>query len=551
MILSEQYLQSLLDKTFPQIRSAAGCAVVLEGSIAEGFGNSSSDIDFLLIADVDADLPTMPSLLFVDGRRVEVRTRSVRQLEEQFSAVATAVREGSGAQVEDLLNRCQRLLRSFPLRNPELVAKVKGLMSLDDFADMAGRWWADRARHCVRYALVLRRLGLPQEAAAWMEAGLLQAVKSWAAARGETYLEPKWLPMQLDRIGDHPLSGRFRALASLDVSGLDAAGYVDEGRRLAVDLGISGVEDTGERITVARADAVTTWQTGERVHVVRGRQDVFVLGHRTARAWRSLVFGRSLEQVLATAEAAGTPNAGPMIAEFLRYGLVRAAWRGEGPIVATMPLAAPSGAITPPPSTALPVIGVGGAAIEDPEAIGLVPVPARRFSAAAMTLVWSNVLVENAREDLVGALDREQWGVAQLSARRILRFAVRGLLSAYAVNPLPPDAEVVRRLAMLPAGARTDGIRERAERLERLTVGSDTEGATALAELDAFVALVRGATGADRFPSSFDSSDAWRRTLEIGYDWLRLGAHLNADLPIDEASDLLSSGGAQPHAATS
>ncbi|MFD0654540.1 hypothetical protein ACFQ2Y_44760 [Streptomyces malaysiensis subsp. malaysiensis] len=184
MILSEDHLQNLLDQTIPRIREAANCAVVLEGSIAEGFGNTSSDIDFLLIADSDADLPTMPSLLFLDGRRVEVRTRSVRQLTEQFSAVTSATHGHPGALSEDLLNRCQRLLRSFPLRNPDLVAKVKGLMSFEDFQDTMREWWAHHARQSIRHALALRELGQDEEAAAWTEAGLLQAVKSWAAGRG-------------------------------------------------------------------------------------------------------------------------------------------------------------------------------------------------------------------------------------------------------------------------------------------------------------------------------------------------------------------------------
>ncbi|MFI0907705.1 hypothetical protein ACH4TE_29960 [Streptomyces sioyaensis] len=550
MILSEDYLQNLFDKTLPHLHAAAHCAVVLEGSIAEGFGNSSSDIDFLLIADSDVDLPTMPSLLFLDGRRVEVRTRSVRQLAEQFSAITTAAHGDPGAVPEDLLNRCQRLLRSFPLRNTDLVAKVKGLMSFDDFQATAREWWAQHARQSMRYALVLRELGQEEEAAAWTEAGLLQAVKSWAAGRGETYLEPKWLPLQLDRLGDHPLSARYRTLASLDASGLGPAAYLTEGARLLADLGVAGAAPGSEQLTVARADGVTTWQTGDRVHVVRGRQDVFVLGDRAARAWRSLVFGRPLDVVLAAADASGAPHAGPLIARFLRFGLVKAAWKGEGPIVPAMPLAAPSGAVTPPPSAAQPLVAVGGAMAGGPDAIDLVPVPARRFSAAAMILVWSNVLVENAREDLVGALDREQWSVAELSARRMLRFALRGVLSAYGVNPLPPDSEVVRALSLLPAGPHTDGIRAAARRLETLRVDSVAQGSAALTALDDFVALVRQATGAHSFPSSFGSSDGWRQTLEIGYDWLRLGAHLDADLPLDEASDLLSSGGAQPHVAT-
>jgi len=67
-----------------------------------------------------------------------------------------------------------------------------------------------------------------------------------------------------------------------------------------------------------------------------------------------------------------------------------------------------------------------------------------------------------------------------------------------------------------------------------------------LNELDALVAAVRSASGSPAFPASFDTARAWDDTLAIGYDWLRLGAYLDADLPIDEARDLLASGGAQP-----
>ncbi|MBO0856163.1 MAG: hypothetical protein J2P18_20630, partial [Nocardia sp.] len=67
-----------------------------------------------------------------------------------------------------------------------------------------------------------------------------------------------------------------------------------------------------------------------------------------------------------------------------------------------------------------------------------------------------------------------------------------------------------------------------------------------LALLDTFVESAR-ATADLSFPASFDSHEQWRRTLEISYDWVRLAAYLNAELPIDEVQDLLASGGGQPH----
>ncbi len=130
---------------------------------------------------------------------------------------------------------------------------------------------------------------------------------------------------------------------------------------------------------------------------------------------------------------------------------------------------------------------------------------------------------------------------------RALAAGLRGLLSAYGVNPLPPDSEVLGRLSLLPAG--TAEIQKLAEGLAARTIGDAAQGEGARTDLNNVVELIRRAVGADVFPASFQSAHGWRTTLDIGYDWLRLGAYLDSDMPIDEARDLLSSGGAQPHVA--
>jgi hypothetical protein len=351
--------------------------------------------------------------------------------------------------------------------------------------------------------------------------------------------------MQLDRIGPHELADRYWRLETPAASGLDAARYVSACAELAAELGVDGCEQTPQQLTVQRVNGVTTWQTGERVHVVRSRQDVFALGATAADAWRSVVFGRSLPSVCATASAAGVSDAGALIAAFLRYGLLRLNWRGGGPVAPALPLAAPAGPVTPPPSSARPSLAVGGARVTDPRAIELLPVPARRFGAAALSLVWANILIENAFEDFDGAVAHEQWRVAELTARRALHSGLRGVLSAYCVNPLPPDSEVLRRMSLLPET--TLPIREAAARLDSLSISTRQQSAAVRAELDRYVELVREVVGG--FPPSFRSTCDWRATLEIGHDWLRLGAYLDSALPLDEARDLLISGGAQPHLA--
>ncbi|MEU4089767.1 nucleotidyltransferase domain-containing protein [Streptomyces aureus] len=138
MILTEERLQDLLDKSLAELPPDTEWAVTLEGSIAEGFGNPSSDIDFLLVSRRADDLPTMPSLLFVDGRRVEIRTRSVRQLAERFREVERSAGRPAGIS-EDLLNRCQRVLHSHPLRGHALVEEVKSLLPVERFRRITAR----------------------------------------------------------------------------------------------------------------------------------------------------------------------------------------------------------------------------------------------------------------------------------------------------------------------------------------------------------------------------------------------------------------------------
>ncbi|MFI9251890.1 hypothetical protein [Streptomyces sp. NPDC053069] len=549
MILTEDQLQDLLDQSLAEPPGGVEWAVTLEGSIAEGFGNPSSDIDFLLVARCAEEPPTMPSLLFVDGRRVEVRTRSVRQLADQFRAVEQAA-ERPGRLSEDLLNRCQRLLHSHPLRGHALVEEVKALLPVERFRRITADWWAHRARQSLRQATALLCLGESDEAVDWTRAGLLQTVKSWAAGLGETYLEPKWLSLQLDRTGRADVRDRYWELEAVSLASGDADAardHLSACLAFATDLGLTGVPRRPEQLTVARVAGVTTWQAGERVHVIRGRRDVFALGDDAGAVWRSLVLGRPLPHVLAAAAGTGVADPGSLLAAFLRYGLIRLAWKGGGTVTPSLPLAAPTGPVTPPPSTAQPMLSVHGAAVGGPRAVDLMPLPADRFAAAAMALVWSNVVAENAVEDLTGALRRGQWRVAALTARRAVHAALRGLFSAHGVHPLPADPDLVRRLELLPPAARPIGAR--AGELLRRSVDSAEHGDSLLAELRGFIAQVRAAAGADSFPLSFDSADTWRATLQLGYDWLRIGAHLDAELPIEEARDLLTGHGTQPQPA--
>ncbi|GAA5072794.1 AMP-binding protein [Nocardia iowensis] len=571
--LAAERVRQLLDRALESVAVPANSTVLFEGSLAEGFGNEGSDVDFLVLAPGDEELPTLPTVLFIDGRRVEVRTRSEAQLRRQLEQVANAAQVSELE--EDLLNRCQRFLRATVVRRggPDVDA-LRALLPHSTFTTLIADWWFARAVHALRYAGALRALRARDEAIGWARDGLLQAMKGWAARRGESYLETKWLPQQLDRIGGDELIDRYRDLSdpgawagddTTRTHGDALPGVLGDAQaralseqatwaqllELAQALGVADVVDDPDQLLFARVPEVTTWTIGKRVHVIRGDSEVFALSDSGARAWRSVVFRHSLAAVLARQPHDITAE----LAEFLRLGFVGLQWRRGEVLTPALAMCKPVRPYTPVASALAPALGVSGAAREEAIAT-LSPLPARRFTECALNLVWSNIVLENAREDLAGAVKDGQGAVADIAAHRMIAMGVRVVLSAFGIHPLPADvAPIVTLRRILPPHAQ-----HRADLLARLeTAGrvrfSETSATggdplAGVAILDDFVTLVRSVAAdpdVTGFPASFDSREQWRRTLAIGYDWLRVAGYLDTDLPLDEARDLLASGGQQPH----
>jgi hypothetical protein len=540
VILSSEYLQRTLDDALTQVSVPDGCAAVLEGSIAAGFGNETSDIDLLLIEDGDRQHITMPTILFIDGRRVEVRLRSAGQLRRQAEELVAYIgRRGRGAATipEDLLDRCQRLSCAFPLRRPELVADLQA--DVGDLAPVVSAWFGHRAGQAALRAIAMEALGCQERAVHWARSALRNGAKSWAASQGETYLDGKWLSQQLDRLKDPSgLVREFWAVTSAE--DLPLSRQLQLSLDLLTRFGITAATTELAHIHLIGAPGVTTWQIGDRIHVLRGRADVFVLGRRAGDAWRSVVFEVPLPELLASTFHV-IADFGEFIARFEQLGLVRLARRPGGVIEAPA-------AITPIAATRTPAISLHGALLQDAaddDQVELVSLSADRFVAAGMSLIWANVMVENAKEDLVGAIKRGQFRTADAAARRMFAQACRSLLSAFGFSPpaAPEDApQVIATLPAVPAD-----IRREAASLAQIAPPSDGRAADRLlSRLDDFVKRTRDVSDLILFPPSFVSAQGWQQTLEHGYDWIRLGAYLEADFPIEEARDLITSGGLQP-----
>ena len=538
---------ALWEAVAPRVSVPATAGVLHEGSLAEGFGNARSDVDFLVVIPGDPATPTMPTVLFEAGRRVEVRTRSESEIRAQFDRLAVEAANADDpdpeAPGEDILNRCQRLAGSKLVRASDVIDEVS-LPRTGDLEGILGRWWRARAESCRARAVAARALGNAAGEAGWMREAGVQALKAELAGKGETYLESKWLAEQLRRAGDDS------AAELLGATGGASPGHADRWAELAGER-LGTREPTPGQLRIERVSEVTTWIIGTRAHVVRGREDVFVLTPEYADAWRRVVPGRSL-----AAHLDGDAARAEVLEWALDLGLVRLsvragqAWREVRP---AMSMVAEAKAVTPPPATGIPALTLAGATT----AHARVPfvrsaLHAKDFAACGMALVWSLMVTENAREDLDGALRSRQWGVASAAAARVVLLSSRLILTSCGVYPLPADVQPTRSLRTLcPPHPQIDTLADAvdellAERTSAEAIRVDPAGLTA--RIDELVRTVRELAIGAGFPSSFDGPAQWNATLKIAYDWLRLGGYLDATLPLDEARDLVESGGQQPHA---
>ena len=536
-----------LEQVRSLFESARAMAVVpddatvhFEGSLAEGFGNAGSDIDFLLLVPGTAKRAVMPTVLFVDVHRVEIRAQSHDQVRKRLLRVRSAIDTGSLKGVtEDVLNRVQRFLRGVPLRVGPHYGGLLEIVSYREVTELTAVWWRGRSGHCLRHSAALVALDHEEEAVSWAREGLVQAMKAFLAEHGEGYLEVKWLPQQIARLrtqADRAMGELLDAYQVLDYAHITAGGrreLIERLLDLAARLGGPTVTLDPANVILKRVPGVTTWPIGSTTHVVRNNADVFVLSAACADSWRHVVFGQTVASTQATSQH---------IRVFARYGLIALAWRGAGVIRPVAAMCEPDRPLTPLPSTRRPVITIDGAPTDGD--IARSPLLAKAFAECAGALMLANMVLENAREDFNGAVKDEQWRVASLCGRRIAVMAVRILASAWGITPLPGDPVLFDALEQLVPGHRH--LAETARGLMQLSIRDRDEALRAQADLDTFVAHVRQATGGEAFPASFASREEWQQTLRRGYQWLRMGAYLDADVELDETRDLLASGGAQP-----
>jgi predicted nucleotidyltransferase len=530
-------IRSILDDVLESIPAAHQYAVYLEGSIAEGFGNSTSDVDFVLIDPAEQEYPVMPTLMFLQGRRVEVRMRSSRTLKAQLDRV----REWGLSEKalppksidEEVLDRCQRFVNGKVFSGAREIEILRANLPQEALRAAISKWFLLQCRGSHARASLCLALGRLDESEAYARAALTEAAKACLALHGETYLAKKWISKQFDRQPQLiDIKNEFETL-ELNVERHPPDQYLREVTNFVRNK-LVDIEIGQEKFSIQRSPGVTTWRLGSRLHVLRGDFDLFALSGEAERVWRCCRFGESVLQVISDSSAPGT-NGRKILFDFFQLGLIQIHCSGIGNLHRR--------AMSLPPSAQRPFISIDGLSIDEKagQSIHLAPMPARRFVACGMELAYVNMVIENAREDAAGACSAKQWKVVERAARRMLRNACLAVLSAHGVHPLPTQEEACAATAAL------DSVPESVVQLiadldGRISVYDQVSAAGLLRDLEAAIELLRKEAGAGLFPKSFMTNLEWAQTLSIGYDWARLGAYLDADFPIDQARELISSG---------
>lgn len=533
-----------------QLGQRTPAAVFLEGSIAEGFGNDRSDVDFVVLVDDGTEVATMPYIVFAEERRIEVRLLNLERIVRELDQIKAALASDAGALSTrvswNTLERCQRFMGCLPLQNETLIKKLQDRLGRDNLRDAVAGWFEDFAMQAGRYAIAMQTFAQHTVAHAWMKTAVFHAAKSMVARHGECYLGSKWLSLQLERASiDVGLRQRFWDLMREPLDPEGTSEYLQRGTSMLESMQVSGVVLDEHKVTLGQQPRVSTWQIGQRIHVLRD-DDVFALGQGAARAWRAIRWATPCVDLL-EGEALGAAN--PVFAQLARLGLVVLCWENGEPIRIGQQDERHVAALG-----AGPFITFDGAQVEGlgDNDICLLPTPATRFAQAGVNLFWANIGVENALEDSLGAYAKQQWQVLEYTNGRMLQAAALVALAAWGVTPQPPLEEAIataRRLLPLPPDV-VAGI----GKLESQPIENADEGAKCLADARFLVSSFRALAGAQSeerpFPASFDDDGGWAETVLCSYDWINLAAHLDAPFPAsaaggrgtaEEARDLLAS----------
>jgi len=164
------------------------------------------------------------------------------------------------------------------------------------------------------------------------------------------------------------------------------------------------------------------------------------------------------------------------------------------------------------------------------------PFSARDFASAGADMNWAHVLIDNCREDIIGAYEVGHWSIIEHALRLEAELLTRILLIGWGLVPLPEWSDMTARLADL--GGLDPAIVEKVHSLESYVVlcADDADRGCALA--DEILASMPAELRAEYLRGSHLDQQVYERARTLCYSWIELTRRLGVPSLIADVADI-------------
>jgi hypothetical protein len=529
------FLMSILKDAMPRFDLREPVGVMLIGSIAEGFGNAYSDIDFLVVSAQEEPLPLMRHMTTYGERRCEFFFRTAKQLAETAATVkqysVDAEYDIAASEEFDLYHR---VCCGVPLLNAHLVERACAPFDKRILTRLVSDIEESAMVEQMSRAWMFQEMGLGIKAAFAARRAVFAAAAAYSANRGETYRSRKFIFNLLENA--NAPEGAIKCLRKLSTfSGVSSKDYPAECLELIRTLGWPAVPESLPEFELNSEGDVSCWEIGAGCAVLlRDDQELFLLSGRGARYWKEL----TLDQTWNLERVRGNEQLFKFVCVAHAAGIVRIRWRASGRVWSN------PRCLRNVPEVPFLIGALGESSdrsLEDSCDVAKYPQPAREVVGAVMNFLTFANYVENDKEDAVGAAGKGDWDLLADSLRRQVLHACMARLSVHGVYPIDVQKdEAYDSILQLEKFHETREFVDRAMQLLSLSVSNHAEAISVYQSVGDLTEDLMGPFLSDDQRQTYTSAAAWYRTLKVGTEWAMLADRLGVALPLDELGTLVS-----------
>ncbi len=500
-------------------------AVLLWGSIAEGLGNTKSDIDLIVVVDGEHAVPKERSMHQVMGRRVELFYRTHQELLAQAHSMETRAVAGATQIDYQDLHEFQMLANPLILRDRPFLNDVLLQFRSEHAAALGERYYTDHALVSIRRAMADAVLGRTHHALSRARFALLAAAKAYVIARGETYLPAKFLHHQLDRLEGHPFStAELRGLLDPGEPPADAGDYVSRVRSLISEIpGFRALRSLQDRPEAVSFDSISAWNLEAKTYLVKADR-IFLLSGEARSLWSEITSRGRLP-----IEESRSEDQRTCLREFFEHGLIRFEFDNG--------MSWSAGRRVLPDRWKAPFVGGLGVLTYPDDPVWQVrelPMGARSFVEAVLEVYDSQLAIDYLWEDFDGALAEGDLYGLRMALLRQTSNVCRLLANAFGISPVPPEDEILAELVTHPDLQASIG--NRLQKLDFINVTSVDDAKRHRSEIEAIIERLPSSLQGAWMRRSNESDALWRTITARAFPWMLLAHRLGATVPVRESA---------------